>query len=98
MNQEDRKAFADIMLGLAALYDKELPPFLLDLYWGALEGWSIGEFREAAKHLSGTCTFMPKPTDFNQLRKAGRPTAGEAWARAVRHAASSAYRDGPLHE
>jgi hypothetical protein len=37
---------------------------------------------------------MPRPADFTDLRKAGRMTAGEAWAAALQHA-RGAWRAGP---
>jgi hypothetical protein len=35
---------------------------------------------------------MPTPKEFEDLRRAGRPTAGEAWASALDHVRSGAYR------
>ncbi len=98
MDTPEFARFRDVMNGMAKLYEREIDAAVLDAYWLALRSWSISEFEQAAAHLMGSRQFMPRPFDFNELRKASRPTAGEAWARAVLHAASSAYRDGPLGE
>lgn len=93
----DRAEFLRIVNGLAAIKPgKPLTTEGLDVFWQAMAGWTIAEFRAAAAHLARAVEFMPNPYHFEQLRLASRPTAGESWARAVEHAASSAYRDGPL--
>lgn len=92
----DRKRFIEIVVGFAELKGKQLSPPALEIYWRAMRDWDIDSFAAAAEQLLRTCEFMPTPKDFEDLRKAGRPTAGEAFARAVKHAASSAYREGPL--
>lgn len=94
METKDRKSFADIVIGFAELKGKELSTAALELYWNAMQEWNIENFRAAASYLIRTCTFMPTPKDFEDLRNASRLTSGEAWTLAIRHAASSAYRDG----
>jgi len=96
MEHHDRPEFAAIVVGFAELRGKKLSAEALELFWSAMQRWDIGRFREAAAHLVKSCQFMPTPYDFEQLRKAGRQTAGEAWARAVDWAASSAYRGGAI--
>lgn len=83
MNTGDRKQFIEIVMGFAELKGKQLSAPALELYWRSLRHWSLEDFQQAAEHLIRTCEFMPMPKDFEDLRKAGRPTAGEAWARAV---------------
>ena len=73
---------------------KDLTTEALDMFWAAMSSWTIEDFRAAANHLAANCEFMPNPYHFNQLRKAAKPTAGEAWAKvldAVRH---STYANG----
>jgi hypothetical protein len=55
-------------------------------WWNAMRDWSLEDFRIACAWLAKTSEFMPNPFHFEQLRKATRPTAGEAWA-LVREAA-----------
>lgn len=88
MQESDFQRFKEIMVGMGKLYEREVDSPLLDAYWLALRNWSLEEFIEAAAHLMGNSEFMPRPAAFNELRKAGRPTSGEAWARAVMNCGS----------
>lgn len=94
MNPADRKAFLEIVIGFAELKGKQLSPAALELYWRAMQDWPIDEFRAAASYLLKTSEFMPTPADFERLRKASRPTAGEAWLRVLDNVRSSDYRRG----
>lgn len=97
MQSHDRPRFLAVLNGLAAIKPgAKLTPEALALWWSSMSAWSIEEFCKAADHLARECEFFPNPYHFEQLRKAGRETTAEAWVRAVKHAASSAYRDGPL--
>lgn len=97
MTPTDKAEFGRIVIGLSAIKPgKTLTPEGIKLYWLALQHWSIEDFRQAARHLACAVEFMPNPFHFEQLRKAGKPTAGEAFAKALEHASSSAYRSGPL--
>ncbi len=96
MQPHDRAAFLGALNGLAAMKPgAKLSPDVLELWWQALSHWPIAEFLAAASHLARSCEFMPSPFHFERLRKAGRLTAGEAWALALEHA-RGAWRDG-LH-
>lgn len=79
MQPSDRKAFLEIVIGFAELKGKQLSAPALELYWNAMQAWSLDDFRAAANHLIRTCEFMPTPKDFEELKKAARPTTGEAW-------------------
>lgn len=84
MNLEDRKAFLEVVVGFAELKGKQLSAPALELYWNAMRGrWCLDDFRAAAAHLLQTCEFMPTPKDFEDLRRKGEPTAGEAWQLAL---------------
>ena len=95
MQQPDFKRFMAIMTGMAKLYEREIDATLLDAYWMALRDWDLDDFEKAAALLMGTEKFMPRPAAFNDLRKAGKPTPGEAWARAVQ-ACGSAIQCGQV--
>lgn len=75
----DRKKFAEVVLGFAELKGKQLSAPAIELYWRSMQGWSLDDFLAAAEQLVRTSEFMPTPKDFEDLRKAGRRTAGEAW-------------------
>lgn len=96
MTEDDKPDFARILNGLALLKRTQLHEDALDMWWLTMQSWPLDEFTAAASHLATSCQFMPTPYDFHELRKAGRMTAMEAWDRALHHAASSAYRNGPL--
>lgn len=83
MTPNDRKAFIEVVIGFAELKGKQLSAPALELYWRSLQHWGLEDFKVAAEHLLRTCEFMPLPKDFENLRKAGRPTTGEAWAQVL---------------
>lgn len=80
------KKFRNVIVGMGRLYGQELDQLVLDAYWLALSGWEFEDFEDAARHLMQTAKFMPRPADFHELRQAGRPTAGEAWATVLEYA------------
>lgn len=85
MRPNDFDEFSKIVLAFAELKGQKLSPPAVKLYWGAMQGWDIEDFRAAAEQLLRTCEWMPTPKHFEDLRKAGRPVAGEAWIRAREH-------------
>jgi hypothetical protein len=95
MQPADRPEFLKILNGLAAIKPGgKITPEALDVWWLAMQSWSLAEFKGAAGHLAGSVEFMPSPFHFEQLRKANAPTSGEAFATAVAHAASGNWRNG----
>lgn len=83
MRDADKPEFLRILNGLAAVKPgAKLTPEALDMWWMSLADWTIAEFKAAAAHLAKTSEFFPNPYHFNQLRKAGQPTSGEAFERA----------------
>lgn len=93
MTPADREGFCQIVLGLAELYGKELSSPALALYWNSLRAWPLDDLRTAAELLLRRCAFMPVPRDFEALRQAAQPLAGEAWARVLTHLRGG-YRSG----
>jgi hypothetical protein len=93
MTPADRNDFCQIVLGLAELYGKQLSSPALALYWNSLRHWPLDDFRTAAELLLRRCEFIPAPRDFDALRRAAQPLAGEAWARVLAHLRSG-YRSG----
>jgi hypothetical protein len=94
LRPEDFDRFAEVVAGFAELKGKQLSAPAIELYWRAMQHWTLEEFRQAASYLLRTCQFMPTPKEFEELRKAGRPTPGEAWQRALGHCASGEWRTG----
>lgn len=79
MKPDDKAEFLRIMNGLAAVFGGQITPEALDVWWGAFGGWSIHEFKHAAGAAVTRCKFMPRPADLFDVRRAARPTPGEAW-------------------
>jgi hypothetical protein len=93
----DRKDFLKILNGLAAIKPgAKLIPEALEMWWAAMEAWSLDEFKQAASHLARSIEFMPSPYHFEQLRKAGRSTPGEAWASVLRYVRNDWSPLGPI--
>lgn len=84
MTIDDFDEFCEVVVGFSELKGKQLSPPALKLYFRAMQSWDLREFKSAAEHLLCTCEFLPTPKDFTDLRKAGEPTAAEAWTAAVR--------------
>lgn len=80
MRPADKPEFVRVLVGLAAIKRVDLTAEAIDLWWSAMGKWSIDDFKAASSHLVSSCEWMPTPFHFEQLRKAGEPTAGEAWA------------------
>lgn len=83
MQPSDFQRFNAVMTGMAEMYQRELSNFLLDAYWLAMRDWMLTDFEAAAAHLMSTLKWMPKPSDFTELRRAGEPTDAEAWTTAL---------------
>lgn len=93
MNAVDKPRFVAVLVGLATVKPgKGLTPEALDIWWNAMQAWSLDDFRAAASHLARSLAFMPSPFDFEQLRKASRPNAAEAWAAALEHVRHGRWR------
>lgn len=94
----DGKQFRNVIVGMGRMYGVELDKLVLDAYWLALKDWELDDFEAAARHLMQTAKFMPRPADFRELQKAGRPTAGEAWLeiRAMARSSLTAEPDDPV--
>src|SRR4029077_19443425 len=95
MRESDRIEFVKVVGAMAEFKRVEVSPDTFEIWWDCMSDWEIADFKVAARQLMKTLKWMPSPHDFEQLRKAGRPTPGEAWARALAYAASSRYRSKP---
>lgn len=93
MNANDLGPFGDAIIGLAEMHGRDATDTLVQLYWAKLKLWPLDEFLGAAEYLL-SARFMPKPFDFDQLRRLAKPNAGEAWAAVLEHVRSGAHRSG----
>jgi hypothetical protein len=96
----DGNRFRDLLRGMGRMYGQEPDGVVLDAYWVALRDWDFAEFQAAAAHLMAMAKFMPRPADFNELRRAAEPTSAEAWESALEFAKSLwhplGYRNGTI--
>lgn len=92
MKPSDRRQFLEIVMGFAELKSKSLSAPALELYWNSMQDWELADFQAAAGRLLKTMTFMPTPKNFEDLRKAGRMTSGEAFEKAIAWARSGDYK------
>lgn len=84
MRDTDKARFAQIVNGLSAIKPgQKLTADGVEMFWRAMRTWEIDAFEAAAEQLARTSEFMPNPYHFEQLRKAGQTTPGEAFARAL---------------
>jgi hypothetical protein len=96
MTPADLPEFTRIVVAMAAQKPgKPLTEDGIELFWNSMRSWSIADFKAAAEHLVTSIEFMPNPFHFEQLRKAGRPTAGEAFAKARQLVRDAMARDLP---
>lgn len=80
MRPEDDLEFARVLNGLAVVKTgAKLTKEALAIWFNAFQSWSIEDFTAAASHFVMAVQWMPNPYHFEQLRRAGEPTAGEAW-------------------
>jgi len=81
MTDSDKPKFVAVLTELALLKPgTKLTTEAHRAWWNALrEKWTLEEFQRAAAHLRDTIEFMPNPFHFDQLRRATRRTAVEAW-------------------
>lgn len=84
MQNSDKPQFLAVLNGLASVKPgAKLTPESLDVWWASFADWTIEEFRSAAAHLAKSQEFFPNPFHFEQLRKATRLAAGEAFHKAM---------------
>jgi hypothetical protein len=82
VTEKDFDGFSAVVMGFAELRGKVLSPEAIVLFFRAMSGWSLDEFKAAAEHLLRTCEWLPTPFHFEELRRAGRPVLAEAWIEA----------------
>lgn len=91
MTEEDFDDFCSVVVGFAELKGRSLSAAAIELYWRSMQRWTLADFKIAAERLVLTSDFMPGPKEFEDLRKAGRATAGEAWAEVLAHVRAGRY-------
>lgn len=100
MNVQDKGHFQSIMIGAGELYSKEITKPLLQIYFQALQSYTIEQVSSAfTAHMVDTKhgTFMPKPADLVRLIDKDKPNPEDkariSWI-AVANSFSGFYPDG----
>ena len=95
MKRNDEPEFLRTMNSLAAVFSFKLTPEILEIYLDTLRDFTIEEFKNAAKELLKTESFMPKPAQFVALRKkADGKSPTESWLQILDNVKRSEYRQG----
>ena len=82
MERADKKAFAEMLAGACAVYDRRpLETAAIRIYWQCLRAYSMDDLQAAmARHIQ-TSKFFPKPAELIQLIEGTAGTqAVTAWA------------------
>jgi hypothetical protein len=85
MKPADRAPFAELLTATMEVYNANLTPAGIGIWWAALAPYSLAEVRGGLSgHVTaaGAGKFAPKPADVIAAIQGadGRPTADEAWA------------------
>lgn len=90
MRDDEKRAFRDLMTGVAVYYDRKLDPTTVAIYWRGLADLPLDAVREALNaHVQDPKAgqFMPKIADIRRAiestREDGHPGADEAWSIAL---------------
>lgn len=88
MDLSEKSRFAEAMAGMAAIYNKEVTPVLVSIYWDSLKKYDFGAVGAAfKKHYQGeNAAFWPKPGDLITLIEGNsEDRAIEAWHLVDKH-------------
>lgn len=91
MKPEDKAEFAQTVAAMASHKRQTITAMDHRFWWEGMQDWTLVDFQAAAFRLVKTEEFMPTMKHFEDLRKAGRMTAGEAFEKALAWAKSGAY-------
>lgn len=104
MEQSDKAEFSKAFLALGELYNREITPSLLGMYFEDLADYSIGAILSALRgHRRDPARgqYFPKPSDIiEKLQGGAREQAQQAWPEVIRLAANSraAKSQNPITE
>ncbi len=64
---DDKGKFTQTMVAMGELYDKELSPVLVNLYWTALKEFSDDDVSHAFEVAMMTLKWFPKPSELREI-------------------------------
>ena len=71
MDKKDKKRFCELLITTAELFEKDLSTPILNLYFTALENFSIDQVEKALGKVIMLCKFFPKPVEIIELIPGG---------------------------
>lgn len=67
MDKKDKKRFAQLLVAISELFEKNLSTPVLNIYFKALEKFSIQQVENALQKVVVSCKFFPKPVEIIEL-------------------------------
>ena len=66
MTDDQKNDFAELMIGLGEVYDKEISKAILAIYWEALRSYELDDIKKAVNNIVSTNKYatFPKPAHF----------------------------------
>lgn len=85
MTEDDKPGFVSTLRAMSEIYGAPMTAEALTLWWRLLApDWTLTAFHAATATLCKSKTFMPRPADYEALRRAaGRASGPEAWAQVL---------------
>lgn len=88
MELHDKPTFFSLLIGIAELHGRELSETVLEIYWGALQSFTLPDLQRAFSTLltnPDTGQYLPKPADIVRMLTGNSQTqALQAWAKVER--------------
>ena len=82
---DDKGKFANTMVAMGELYDKELSPVLVNMYWTSLREFSDDDVSHAFHVAMMTLKWFPKPSELREIITGnGSEQAHCAWADVIK--------------
>ena len=82
---KNKKTFANFILAIGEMFDKDISQALRDIYWKALEPFSDAQCAKAFNAIILSSRFFPKPVDvIEAIRGTGETRAITAWGQVLK--------------
>lgn len=72
MENNDKERFGKLLVTTAELFEKELSPPVINLYFTALKGYAIDQIENALAKTITLCKFFPKPVEIIEFATGGQ--------------------------
>lgn len=102
MLENDKQSFSKLMTATMAVYEKQVNPDVIGIWWNALADHEFSDVKNAFSTHIKRGEFAPRPANItsilNALRPDGRPSSDEAWAMVPRDEAASVVMTDEIAE